>query len=76
MIKIYYKFLYTLQNITADPLSFRLTSTKPNNTHHSTTNKNTFNTLHPFSTSQPPKITRNMLQNIQFQSSNSSSTTI
>ena len=67
-----------LQTIPTNPLSYSLTSTNPNYIQHSTTykNKNQLNTLKPFSTSQPSKITRNMLQNTQFQTSNPPSTTI
>ena len=65
-----------LQTIPTNPLSYSLTSTNPNSTQHSTTNNNQLNTLNPFSTSQSSNITRNMLQNTQFQTSNPPSTTI
>ena len=64
-----------LQFLPTNPLSFSLTSTSPNNTQHSTMNKNQLNTLNPPSTSQPPNTTQSTLQPTQFQTSHSHSTT-
>ena len=59
-----------------NPLLYCLTSKNPNSTQHSTSENNQLNTLNPFSTSQSSNMTRNMLQNTQFQTSNPPSTTI
>ena len=54
---------------------YSLTSINPNSTQHSTTSNNQLNTINPFSTFQSSSMSRNSLQNIQFQTSNFPSTT-
>ena len=65
-----------LQTKPTNQLSYRLISTNPENTKYSTTNNNQLITLNTFSTYQQSNITKNMLQNTQFQTSNPPSTTI
>ena len=65
-----------LQTIPTNLLSYSLTNTNPKSTQHSTTNNIQLNTLNSFSTSQSSNMTRTMLQNTQFQTSNPASTII
>ena len=58
-----------LQTIPTNPLSYSLTSTIPNNTQHSLTLNNQQSKIPSFSTSHPYKISQNMTQNTQSQTS-------
>ena len=64
-----------LHTIPTNPLSYSLISTNSSNTQQTATINNPLNTLNFFSTSQQSNISRNMLQNTQFQIPNPSSTT-
>ena len=59
-----------LQTVPTNPLSYSLASTILNSTQHSTTSNDQLNTIIPFSTSQSSNMSRNILQNTNFQTSN------